>query len=73
MSDYQHIATRHPRARKAHRCEICDGIIAPGTRYTRTVGLECGELSEMVTCWGGACVPHEPEQRADGHSDNAPF
>ena len=52
------------RARKAHVCVACDGLIAPGTKYSYSSGvwdgqgrgykqcLRCAALMERVTCLG---------------------
>lgn len=55
-----------PIARKAHRCEECGGVIAPGERYERVFGVwERGRPEVFKTCprcialrdWVSAHVP----------------
>ena len=40
----------HPIARKPHTCTVCYRQIAPGEKYARMAGLDCGEVWTSVEC-----------------------
>ena len=51
--------TSHPVARKAHRCEECNGVIAVGERHARIGGAYEGSMFSYRLCnscraWGDA-------------------
>jgi len=38
------------QARKAHRCDECDGIILPKEKYERVTGMWDGSIGRFKTC-----------------------
>ena len=46
--------TRTPRARKVHRCDLCNAKIQPGEVYVRSTYVDAGDLWDWVEC--GACT-----------------
>ena len=42
--------TKHPKARKEHRCEDCREIIPVGAKYRRDAGKFDGDFFDIVTC-----------------------
>lgn len=47
MSD---VVTSHPKARKAHNCEVCGPSIKPGDTYTRVAIFDGGDAFTWKNC-----------------------
>lgn len=48
------LRTTSPVARVEHKCQTCDGAIAPGEKYERQVCAYDGRIYDWVTC--PACI-----------------
>ena len=53
--------TTEPRARKAHRCDMCHSEIATGAKYSHTRGL--WEYEWITVRWCGRCVCCQGEHK----------
>lgn len=49
----EHLTTTRPKARKAHRCDLCTGTIRPGETYERAV-YKYDRVYAWIEC--AACV-----------------